>query len=336
MIASLIVGCCLAPAAAVPQSQPEKLIEEGHWKRARAIVEPWIRAKPGDALANFLLSQIRNAFHDRQSPLPLAEKAVQLDGRTAKYHRQLAEVLGVTAQYSGMLRQLILARRFRKEIGIALDEDPRDLQALRDLMEFYLLAPGIVGGDKDQARAVASRIEGLDVAAGLMARARLADFYKEPGNAQAFLRKAVARQPQNYRARIALAAEYLASDRRHDDLAEQQAREALAIDCSRVDAYSVLAAVIAARGNWAELDRLLATAEQEVPDDLTPFYRAAETMLAWHREWPRAARLLRRYLAAEPEGNAPTVEDARKLVALTAASGGTLGFRGTAGDILPR
>jgi hypothetical protein len=90
---------------------------------------------------------------------------VQFDGRTAKYHRQLAECLGVTAQYSGMLHQLFLARRFKKELDIALTQDPTDLQALRDLMEFYLLAPGIAGGDKDQARAVSARIERIDSAA---------------------------------------------------------------------------------------------------------------------------------------------------------------------------
>ena len=132
----ILLHCCLAMAGPVTATLPEKLIEEGHWKRARAIVEPWIREKPDDALANFLLSQIRSAFHDLHAPLGLAEKAVQLDGGISKYHRQLAEVLGVTAQHSGMLQQLFLARRFKKEIDISLAEDAGDLQSLRDLMEF--------------------------------------------------------------------------------------------------------------------------------------------------------------------------------------------------------
>jgi len=80
----LWLHCSLALAAVAVQPPPEKLIEEGHWKRARAIVEPWIREKPSDARANFLASQIRNAFHDRQSPLGLAENAVRLDSGVAK------------------------------------------------------------------------------------------------------------------------------------------------------------------------------------------------------------------------------------------------------------
>ena len=49
-----------------------------------------------------------------------------MDGRVAKYHRQMAEVLGVMAQRSNTIRQLLLARWFLKEINVALD--PRDTQ----------------------------------------------------------------------------------------------------------------------------------------------------------------------------------------------------------------
>ena len=101
------------------QTPAERLIEAGHWKRARTIVEARIREAPDDPLAHFLLSQIRNAFGDHTAPLQLAERAVALDGRTARYHRQLAEVLGVTAQHANVVQQLFLARRFQKEIGRA-------------------------------------------------------------------------------------------------------------------------------------------------------------------------------------------------------------------------
>src|SRR5437899_3267765 len=88
----------------------------------------------------------------------MAEKAVRLDTGVARYHRQLAEVQGVMAQRAGMLQQFMLARRFRSEIDAVLRLDPRDTQALRDLLEFYLLAPGVVGGDAKKAAPVAERI----------------------------------------------------------------------------------------------------------------------------------------------------------------------------------
>ena len=127
---------------------------------------------------------------------------------------------------------------------------------------------------------------------------------------------AVEAQTGNYRARVALASAYLAPEARNYDAAAQQARDTMLIDRSRVDAYSVLAAVEAARGDWAELDAVLAAAEKDVPDDLTPCYRAAEAILASKRDPERAHKLLSRYLATEPEGNGPTAADARRFKSL--------------------
>ena len=62
------------------QTEPEHLIERGHWKSARTLVEARLRQAPNDPLAHFLLSQIRYAFGDRISPLALAEQSVSLAG----------------------------------------------------------------------------------------------------------------------------------------------------------------------------------------------------------------------------------------------------------------
>src|SRR5664279_4125339 len=115
----LLIVCVVAASRAQP-SPAERLIEAGHWKRARTIVEARLRDTPADALSNFLFSQVRGALGDRATPLAFAEKAVALDGRTAKYHRQIAEVLGVTAQHAGAFQLLLLSRRFRREIDTAL------------------------------------------------------------------------------------------------------------------------------------------------------------------------------------------------------------------------
>jgi len=314
MVRWVVVLVCLvrfAPAASLEQSLPESLIEQGHWKRARAIVEDRIREAPDDALANFLLSQIRNAFGDRESPLRLAEKAVALDGGAARYHRQLAEVTGVMAQHAGLFQQLLLARRFRKEIDAALALDPRDLQAQRDLMEYYLLAPGIAGGDAKKADATAAAIGEIDASEGFRAKARLAEFRKDAGAEERWLRQAVEAQPANYRSRMALAAYFLAPEHADFARAAEQAQEALRIDPSRVEAYAVLAEVHTSRQEWEELEAVLAASAKSVPDDLAPYYRAAGRLLDSGQELPRAGRYLRIYLSQEPEGNQPTAADAR-------------------------
>lgn len=309
----------LAAAAAADQSPPEALIEAGHWKKARALVEARIGANPRDALACFLLSQVRNAFGDRESPLDLAEKAVALDGGVASYHRQLAEALGVAAQRSGIFRQLILARRFKNEIDAALALGPRDLQALRDLMEFYLLAPGLAGGDKAKARETVARIAEIDAAEGYAAGARLAEAGGERDRIEVLLHRAVETKPRDYRMRILLAEFDLSPERRNLADAERQASEAVKIDSGRAAAYAILARCYAAGEKWSQLDSTLAAAATESPDDLVPGYRAAEVLLEANRALDRAAACLRTYLSVEPEGNEPTLAEAHWKLGLVLA-----------------
>jgi len=286
------------------------LIEAGHWKQARTLVEARIREAPDDPLSYCLLSQIRNAFGDRSTPLSLAEKAVSLDTRTAKYHRQVAEVLGVMAQHAGIVRQLFLARRFRKEIDTALGLDPRDVQALRDLLEFYLLAPGVVGGDAGKAAETAERIVAINRTEGFLAKARIAEFRKQTSETERLLRQAADSQPPSYRSRMALSQYYLAPEHPNLAAAEEQAREARKLDPSRIHAYMILAEAAADRAEWSGLEAILEASAKSVPDDFAPYYRAAERLLSKATDLPRAERYLRTYLSQPAEGNQPPHSEA--------------------------
>jgi len=306
----------VALASAAQEPTAERLIEEGHWKRARALVEQRLGGQTDDPNALFLWSQIANAFGDRTAPLGLAEKAVRLDGGVARYHRQLAEVLGVTAQHPGMFQQVMLARRFRKEVDTALELDPRDAQAERDLLEFYLLARGILGGDIKKAETAARRIAALDAAEGYLAEARIAEFRKDAPQTEATLRHAAEVRPASYKAQIGLAEFYLTPGRAKPAAAEGLGRKALEVDRGRAGAYCVLAAVYAEQGNWSALEETLAGSQEAVADDRAPYYRAAEQLLASGREAVRAERYLHFYLAQEPEGNEPTAAAARAELGL--------------------
>jgi len=322
--ALLLMAAAALGAQPAAQSRAEALIEAGHWKQARTLVEARLREAPEDPLAIYLMSQIRFAFGDADTPLKLAERALALDGGVAKYHRQVAEVTGVMAQHANVFQLISLSRRFKREIDAALALNGNDIQSLRDLMEFYLLAPGIIGGDKAEARAVAERIGSIDRAEGFSAQARLAEFDKDVAKEETLLRQAAEAAPESYKAKIELAKFALAKERRNLEAAESAAREALKLDATRVDAYSILADVYASRGEWAKLEGLLADADEAVPDDLAPHYRAAEAMLRTGRNLNAAQRNLRKYLTLEPEGNEPAAANAREKLA-AAQSGGKPG-----------
>jgi len=283
---------------------PEALIDQGHFKRARAIVEPRVQQNPNDAEAAYLLSQIKQAYGDLDAALKLAQKAVALDGRNSRYHYQLAQIYGEMAEKASIFRQLGLAHKFRDEAEVAAQLDPNYVDARVGLMEFYLQAPGIAGGDKKKARAIADDIGRINPVEGSLAQARLAQQAKDTVKQEAALLKAVEAGPRNYEANVSLGNFYGEGLKKYNQ-AEKYLRAALQIDPGRSGAYALLAQTYAAQQRWSDLDALLVQAEKNVPDDLNPDYQAGKTILLQGGDYARAERYFRKYLTQEPEGGAP-------------------------------
>ena len=72
-----------------------------------------------------------------------------------------------------------LASKARQYFEKAVQLNPRNLEALTDLFEYYLEAPGFLGGGLDKAEATSARIAEIDAAEGYWAHAKLAEKRKE-------------------------------------------------------------------------------------------------------------------------------------------------------------
>jgi tetratricopeptide (TPR) repeat protein len=312
--ASLAGGVLLArllvwPAGANDPA-PEALIQAGHWKRARPLVEQRYQANPGDAHSAYLLSQVKAAFGDLDAALPLAEKAVALDSNNSAYHSQLGVVCGETAEKASMFAKAGWAHRFKDETDKAAALDPKNLDARFALMEYYLQAPRLMGGSKQKAAAMAEEISGINPARGYLAQARVAQEDKDAPREEASFLKALAAAPEDYEILVSAAAFYNRETQKKYDQAEKQSRQAVGINPGQVSAYSQLAYALAAGDRWSEVDATLAEAEKNVPDDLSPYYQAGRALLYTGKDLPRAERYFRKYLGQEPEGEAPTLAHA--------------------------
>ena len=301
------------------------LVERGAYKQARALVAQRLAADPSDAEALWLMSRVTMAFGDPKAALPLAERALALDGRNARYHLQVAELCGQMAQKAGLLAGMSLGKRFRREADAALALDPGLNDARDDLMEFFWQAPGIAGGDKRKAQALADSILARDPVRGDLAHARLCLQRKDSTAAEAFYHHAAEVGPTSFAAQIAAASFYGSSSQRNWDRVAQYARTALALDPRRAGGYVVLAGLYAHLGRMAELDSLLLRAKANVPDDLTPVYAAGRTLLDDGRDLERAARCFRAYLEVEPDGFAPTLAHAHWRLGLVLEKEGRRG-----------
>lgn len=263
-----LIVAAVPVAASAPS--PETLIDAGHFKRARAILEPRVQANPNDARAPYLLGQVRQAYGDLDGALKLAEKAAALDSRNGDYRYLVAELYGQKAEKASIFSQFGLARRFKKEAEAALALDPKLVDPRWALMEFHMQAPGIVGGNKKTAYALAQEIAHLDPPRGYLAQARLARFEKKTDSPEALYLKALEANPNSYGTRITLANFYSSDAQKKYELAEKYAREAMKLEPSCAGAYSMLAQIFALQQRWPDLDAILAQAEKNVPDFTTP------------------------------------------------------------------
>jgi len=294
----------------------EALIQSGHWKRARAILEPQVKAHPQDPRACYLLAQVKMAFKDFDGALPLAQHAVDLDGKNSNYHLKLGQVYGEMAARASFFSAGALAVKFRKEVEVAIQLDSQNLDALDSMMQFKFQAPGLMGGSKEEARALADKMTLLNPSEGYLAHAKLAELEKNPAQMEAYFLQAVKANPKNYSALAAVAKFYSQAPHAKYEEATRHAQSALQLDPKQIGAHWLLARVFALQERWGDLEQTLATAEKTVPDDLRPYYEAAQALLEAGKEFPRAEGYAKKYLSQEPEGEEPDNAEAHRLLGL--------------------
>ncbi|HKD82261.1 MAG TPA: tetratricopeptide repeat protein [Candidatus Angelobacter sp.] len=302
----LLVSLAFLTFALAADNSPQALLEAGHWKRLRQIVEP-LAVNPKDAQAAYLLSCAKTAFGDLDSALELAQRAVSLEPGNSEYHLQLAVAYGRKANKASFLKAMNLGGQYKSELKKAVELDAKNVDALWELMEFYWHAPGIAGGDQKKARAMADDIMRINAAKGYLALADLAQLAqnKQQADIEDYYRKAALADPKSYEVQLRLAHFYSSDKQRNYELAEKHAQQAITLDPDRTGGYRTMAAIRVEQERWQDLDLVLHNAEARVPDDLSPYFQAGlETLLAG-KDPSRAERYLRKYLTQEPEDYAP-------------------------------
>lgn len=298
------------------------MIRAGHWKRARAVLETQIKTSPQDAQTCYLLAQVRRVFKQLDQALPLAQQAVALDSKNSNFHLELARVYGEMAEKASFLSAGALAVKFRKEVEVALRLDPRSTDALDTMMQFKYQAPVVLGGNKVEAHALADRIASVNSCQGYLAHAELAKMENDPSQEEANYLKAAQSNPTCYGALTAIADYYSQPAIAKYNEASKYAEHAVREDSKRVGGYWILARAYAHQQRWNELERVLAESAKAVPDDLRPYYEAAQGLLDVGADFPRAENYAKTYLSQEPEGEEPDVADAHRLLGLVLAKEG--------------
>jgi tetratricopeptide (TPR) repeat protein len=213
------------------------------------------------------------------------EKAVIEDPLNSSYYDWLGKAYGGRAEESSFLTALSYANKARGAFERAVALDPSNLEALDDLFEYYIEAPGMVGGGVDKAEGVAAQIGRLSEAEYHYVLARLAQKRKDIRAAEREYRKAVQLAPG---------------------------------DAGRV---IDLAGFLAEHGRYGESDEFFRVAAQIEPDSPKLVFARAAAYIQSRRNLQEARTLLLQYAGSRiTPDDPPRSEVARLLKNVTVES----------------
>jgi Flp pilus assembly protein TadD len=231
-----------------------------------------------DAAADLLSGQDYFMLGDYKRATELFEKALALSPNNSEYELWLGRAWGRRAETSGWLTAGVHASKARQCFEKAVALDPHNREAKNDLFDFYLNAPGFLGGGLEKAEAIAKSIASERPPESEFEEAQLADRRKDYAAAEAHLRRAMELAP-NEAGRI-------------------------------VD----LARYVAKRGRLAESDVLFDKARKLAPRKPTVGFAEARVDIENHRNLEQARGLLESYLHASLTPDDPPRQEAEKLL----------------------
>jgi tetratricopeptide (TPR) repeat protein len=205
---SILLLAPLPVAAAgelAPLAPGIQLFEAKKYEEARKYFAPRAAAS---AEAAFYLGRTLIALRQFAKASETLEKAVALAPSDAEAHFWLGRAYGQEAMESNLLKQAGLAKKTKAEFEKAVELDPGHLGARGDLVQYYLLAPGFMGGSVDKAREQAAEIKKRDAVRGSLALVNVHLDQKDTGAAERELRAAIQTAPADLRPRLLLGAVY--------------------------------------------------------------------------------------------------------------------------------
>jgi tetratricopeptide (TPR) repeat protein len=164
-----------SPAHASPEvlAGAIRLYESGEFRSAVDLLSQMSRSSPSAPEIRLWLGKSYLKVRDWDNSVRELEKAVELDPSNATYHLWLGRACGARASHSVFFRAVRWAGRVAREFETATRLSPDNLDARFDLLDFYIHAPGFVGGGKDKAEAQAKAIAKMNPKRGYVARAMI-------------------------------------------------------------------------------------------------------------------------------------------------------------------
>jgi tetratricopeptide (TPR) repeat protein len=236
-----------------------------------------VREKDSDTLQltgqdYFMLGEYKRATE-------VLDKALALGNAGPQLYLWLGRAYGRRAETSGPFTASGYASHARKMFEKAVELDISNKEAVGDLFDYYMDAPGFLGGGLNKAEDLAQKIAVLDPAEGFYLKAQIDQKRKE------------------------------------FDAAELHLRRALELAPKQVNRILDLAHFLSKRGRTKESDVLFEQATLLAPNNPQVLFTRAESYIEGKRNLADARLLLERYLRSPLTPDDPPRERAQELLA---------------------
>ncbi len=275
----LFVAICIFAQDGLKQA--EELYQKTDYRASLGVLQHLPpKNAAGYALAGrnyFMLGEFKRATEAFQ-------RAFALEPGKSEYAHWLGRAFGRRAEMSSWFSAPAYASKARQYFEQAVALDPSNGEAMNDLFDFYLQAPGFLGGGYDKAQALAQRIAAHNTAEGHFALAQLAD------------------------------------KRKQYDTAEDQLRRAMEVAPREIGRVLDLAKYLAKHGRIEDSEAAFARAEKLAPQSPKVIFARADIYIQQKRNLDQARGLLKLYLQSNLSPDDPPREEAVRLLKQTSGS----------------
>ncbi|NUN70495.1 MAG: tetratricopeptide repeat protein [Bacteroidetes bacterium] len=246
-----LLFCLMIPVllAAQTDSTGIRLLNAKKYAEARAYFEQAVQRNGKDAESHYFLAMTLMIEQQLDEAEESVDEAIDINDGVSKYHLLRGQILGQQAMTANVLSQGLLAPKIKNAFQRASELDPSNVDARLALYNYYVMAPGFMGGSTDKAFDQANAIVKLEPLRGYLL---LANYYnrvkKDTAEAERQIKKAIAAAPEKGNGYKQLGYLYM-NTRRYAEAYEQMKKYAAA-DPKNPDAHDSYGDVLKAEGKY--------------------------------------------------------------------------------------
>ena len=139
----------------------QRIVTEKKWSESAKYYEGIAENEPKNAEARYYQAfslMLLQKFDDAQDAV---EEAIDIKEPVAKYHLLRGQILGQKAMTANVVSQGFLAPKIKNAFLRASELDPSNIEARQALYNYYVMAPGFMGGSNEKALEQANAVTKL-------------------------------------------------------------------------------------------------------------------------------------------------------------------------------